>query len=205
VRIKFVVAIGAVIVAAVVIVLVPTAARPRTAVALPAMLTIPRLTPAEAVVQARKVEVNWEAHLKAGARAAPAKRFPNPSIATLRARLQRLSRQYHFSIASLRIVRPMQDAPLVIVQSGHKPALSAATRLILRVLDPKQRTNDDRTGWHYEGFFFEAEDPNGIPFLATFNWWRGPVVGGRAVGGRSDSLPLPSRVEHSSQPRMSLA
>ena len=155
----------------IVIVLVATAVRSRTAVAHPA-LTIPRLTPAEAVVEARKVEVNWEAHLKAGARAAPARRFSNPAIATLRARLQRLSRQYHFSIVSVRILRPTQEAPLVIVRSDDKAALAAATRLILRVLDPKQRTSDDRNGWRYEGFFFEAQDLHGIPFLATFNWWR---------------------------------
>ena len=56
------------------------------------------------------------------------------------------------------------------------------TPAILRLNDPKARTNNDRTGWAYEGLMFEARNTQGVPFLATFNWWRG--VFGQVGGGQ---------------------
>jgi len=76
------------------------------------------------------------------------------------------------------ILHPRQQAPFVVVQTKDKHALAASTAAILHLIDPKARTNDDRTGWAYEGFLFEARDSHGVPFLATFNWWRGPHAGG---------------------------
>jgi len=49
------------------------------------------------------------------------------------------------------------------------------------------RTNDDRTGWRYEGFFLEADDEHGVPFAAVFNFWRGSGGGGGQFA-RSDPL-----------------
>jgi hypothetical protein len=77
--------------------------------------------------------------------------------------------------------------PFVIVRTTHYLALARATPSILREIDPKSRTNDDRTGWRYEGFFFEAQDEHSIPFLGAFNFWRGRDGGGGQFA-RSDPL-----------------
>ena len=57
----------------------------------------------------------------------------------------------------------------------------------LRRLDPKVATGDDRSGWRYEGFYFEADDEHGVPFLLVFNFLRGPHAGG-GQWARSDAL-----------------
>jgi hypothetical protein len=121
---------------------------------------------------------SWRAHLRTGALADPKRHFPNPSHATLTSRLRLAATRYHFTVVNVEIVRPLQDAPLVVVETKNKHALAASTAAILRVIDPKAQTSDDRTGWAYEGFLFEAQDTHGVPFLTTFNWWRGLHPGG---------------------------
>jgi hypothetical protein len=70
--------------------------------------------------------------------------------------------------------------------------LSHDTAAVLRRLDPKRRTVDDRTGWAWEGFYFEARDAKGVPFLAVFNFWRGAHAGG-GEWARDESLyPFPN-------------
>jgi hypothetical protein len=86
------------------------------------------------------------------------------------------------------VLHPLKAAPLVVIRAGEEHALSAATPAILRLIDPKARTNNDRTGWAYEGFLFEARNRQGVPFLATFNWWRsvlGQVGGGQWAASQS--------------------
>jgi len=120
----------------------------------------------------------WRAHLRSGALADPKRHFPNPLQTTLRSRLRLAASRYHFTVVSIEILHPREAAPLVVIQTRTKHALAASTGAILRLIDPKAPTADDRTGWAYEGFLFEARDRQGIPFLATFNWWRGPHAGG---------------------------
>lgn len=124
------------------------------------------------------VEKMWRANLRSGAPADPKQRFPNPSTATLNARLRRAASRFHFTIVRAQILRPRQAAPFVVIEAKDEHALAASTPAILHLIDPKARTNDDRTGWAYEGLLFEARDSHGVPFLATFNWWRGPHAGG---------------------------
>jgi len=85
------------------------------------------------------------------------------------------------------LLDPRQLAPVVIVRTTHYVELANATASILRHIDPKVRTNDDRTGWRYEGFFFEAQDEHGVPFLGVFNFWRGAGAGG-GQWARSEQL-----------------
>ena len=120
----------------------------------------------------------WRRNLHAGAIAAPNRRFPSPSQATLVARLRLAASRYEFKIVKVEMLHPRQAAPLVVVQAKDENALVASTSAILHLIDPKARTNDDRTGWAYEGFLFEARDSHNLPFLMTFNWWRGPHAGG---------------------------
>jgi hypothetical protein len=68
--------------------------------------------------------------------------------------------------------------------------LAASTAAIL-LIDPKARTNNDRTGWADGGFLFEALDSRGIRLLATFNWWRGPHAGDGQWAADPSLLPFP--------------
>src|SRR5205823_12035811 len=108
----------------------------------------------------------------------PKQHFANPSRATLNARLQVAASRYHFTIVQVKIFHPRQAAPFVVVEAKDKHELAASTAATLQLVGPKAHTNDDRTGWAYEGFLFEARDNRGVPFLATFNWWRGQHAGG---------------------------
>lgn len=120
----------------------------------------------------------WRSNLRTSAAADPRKNFVNPAKQTLLARLQAARARYHFDVVSVRFLRPRQLAPLVIVKTRDEHGLAAATPAILRSIDPKARTGDDRTGWAYEGFLFEARNSNGVPFLVVFNNWRGAHAGG---------------------------
>ncbi len=138
-----------------------------------------------------EVEATWRANLRAGALADAKSHFANPSRATFNARLRYAARRYHFSVVNVHVLRPRQAAPLVIVEAPNKHALAASTAAILHLIDPKAPTRDDRTGWAYEGFFFEARDSHGVPFLATFNWWRGPHAGGGQWASDPSLFPYP--------------
>jgi hypothetical protein len=120
----------------------------------------------------------WRANLRSGALADPKQHFPNLPPATFNARLWLAGSRYHFTVVSVQVLHPRQAAPFVIVAAKDKHALASSAAAILHLIDPKARTNDDRTGWAYEGFLFEARDSYGAPFLATFNSWRGPHAGG---------------------------
>src|SRR5207247_101479 len=97
------------------------------------------------------------------------------------------ARSHDFEVVSFRLLRPRRLAPRIVVRTTHYLELAHATRGILRRLDPKAATGDDRTGWRYEGFYFEADDEHGVPFLVVFNFLRGPHAGG-GQWARSDPL-----------------
>ncbi len=139
----------------------------------------------------RQVRSTWLAELETRARQAPSTRFPSPSRATLLIRLRREAKRYHFRVRGLRIMHPVQAAPLIVVEAPRPALFARQTQAILRSIDPKARTNDDRTGWAYEGFLFEAKDAGGVPFLIVYNFWRGRSPGG-GEWARSGSLyPFP--------------
>lgn len=130
----------------------------------------------------KTMQTTWRSHLRAGARSYPGEHFANMSLATFDRRLRLASRRYRFRVVRVTILHPRQAAPFVVVRARNEHALAVATPAILRLIDPKARTNNDRTGWAYEGFLFEARNRAGVPFLAVFNWWRG--VFGRVGGGQ---------------------
>jgi hypothetical protein len=143
--------------------------------------------------EAAAIQSMWRSHLRAGARSYPEEHFHNLSYATFASRLRRAARRYHFTVVRVTVLHPRQAAPFVVVRARDEHALSVATPAILRLIDPKARTNNDRTGWAYEGFLFEARNSRNVAFLATFNWWRGVL--GQVGGGQwavSQSLyPFP--------------
>jgi hypothetical protein len=68
--------------------------------------------------------------------------------------------------------------------------LARTTPTILRTIDPHSPVGEDWEGWAFEGFFFEARDSEGLPFLAVFNYWRGGPNAGAGGGqwARSEDL-----------------
>ena len=145
-----------------------------------------RVSDAEAKATAARGLATWKHELVKRARLAPAQRFDNPSPAVLRRQLREEARRYHFRIVSLELLRPRQTAPKIAVQTRHYVALARAAYSILKRINP-HGGGDDRKGWRYEGFYFEAQDERGIPFFTTDYFMRGPGPGG---GGWARSEPL---------------
>jgi hypothetical protein len=137
------------------------------------------------------VEKMWRANLRSRALLQGNRHFSNLSKATFDSRLQEAAARYHFKVVKVEILHPRQAAPFVVVEAKDEHALAASTSSILRLIDPKAGTNDDRAGWAYEGFLFEARDSHGVPFLATFNWWRGPHPGGGQWAADPSLYPFP--------------
>jgi hypothetical protein len=121
------------------------------------------------------------------ARRAPAQRFDNLSPLVLRRRLREAARRYHFRVVSLELLRPRQLAPKIVVQTQHYVGLSREAYWILKRIDLRRRVPDDRKGWRYEGFYFEAQDERGIPFFTTDTFMRGPNPAG-SQWARSEAL-----------------
>ena len=142
---------------------------------------------AEALADARSTAAEWRRELRERAHAAPGRRFDNLDPRLLRRRLASEARRHRFRVGSVRLLRPRQLAPRIVVRTTHYLELARATRTILAALDPKAPTSDDRTGWRYEGFYFEAQDEHGVPFLVVFNFLRGRSPGG-GQWARSDAL-----------------
>ena len=104
-------------------------------------------------------------------------RFPNPSPTAFRKRVARVGRRYGFRVASLRLLRPEQIAPLLIVETRRpRKAFVHDLAAIMKILNP---TNFDghRSAQTFEGFLFAAEDAHG-PFTETEGLSRGQSEGG---------------------------
>ena len=86
----------------------------------------------------------------------------------------------------MKLLRPRQLAPEIAVRTTDYLGLAQALPGILRRLDPHEGRSDTR-GWSYEGFFIEARDERGVPFLAVYNFWRGQHKGG-GQWARSEAL-----------------
>jgi hypothetical protein len=149
-----------------------------------------RISAAEAHSDVTKTESWWRHQITSRAAAYPRRHFPNLPAEELRLLLARLAARYHFQVVSLEVWRPLphQLAPKVVVTTTHDLALAQTTPAIMKQLDPKRRTDDDRTGWRYEGFFFQANDDHAVPFLAVFNFMRGTYSRGGGQWARSEPL-----------------
>jgi hypothetical protein len=133
----------------------------------------------------------WRSDLRSAAVVDPNQRFPSPSRETLISRLRVAARRYHFTVVLVEITHPRQAAPLVVVKTTDKRALATSTGAILRLIDPRTPAHDDRRGWAYEGFLFEARDRHGVPFLVVHNHWRGPHAGGGQWASEPNLYPFP--------------
>jgi len=105
-------------------------------------------------------------------------RFPNPSPRAFGKLLRSVGDRYGFDVVSVRLLRPLQLAPLVVVRtSRQRKAFVHDVPAIMRLLDPT-RNAARQTAITFEGFFLAAEDAKG-PFVAVENVYRGEVMGGQ--------------------------
>lgn len=162
-------------------------AEPRAGDATTVASSCNRPDPLRPEVVVRRLEGEWRTRLAERAAQAPAQQFANLPRGELGRRVAEAAEQHAFTVERLEVLRPLGDAPLLAVRTADPKRLAAATPAILKRLDPKERTGDDRTGWVYEGFFFEARDERGVAFLVVHNFWRGPGPGG-GQWARSDDL-----------------
>jgi len=133
---------------------------------------------AEALKDGRLRLAYWKSEIRKKVQADPKTRFQNLDPDLLLQRISDAASRYHFEVVSVELLRPRQLAPKLIVRTTHYLDLAHDTPEILRSLDPKAATSDDRTGWKFEGFYFEAQDEHGVPFLTVFNFMRGNGPGG---------------------------
>jgi hypothetical protein len=105
-------------------------------------------------------------------------RFPNPSPAAFRRHVALIGKRFGFRVVSLRLLRPEQIAPLLIVKTTRdREQFARDVPAIEELLNPTS-SNGDKTAETFEGFFFAAEDAKG-PFLSTESVFRGEVEGGQ--------------------------
>jgi hypothetical protein len=160
-----------------------------TALAGASMAATTTTSPRAAVAQAQKEWLSaMRASAKTGDRAAT---FPSPSRAVLMERLRQAQRRYGFQIVSVRMLHPLQRAPVIVIRSDKKVAIAHATPAIIKLFDPRHVTKNNPSGYAYEGYFLSAEDKHGLPYLATFNHWRAPHVGGGQWAASESLYPFP--------------
>lgn len=105
-------------------------------------------------------------------------RFPNPSASAFRKRVTLVGRRYGFRVVSLRLLRPRQLAPLLVVETNRdRKSFVADVPRIMGLLDPTA-TAGHETAITFEGFLLEVRDAHG-PFVRVENVYRGEVEGGQ--------------------------
>src|SRR5919198_3230292 len=130
----------------------------------PGVSGVHRVGDREALSDGRYALRFWRRQLRIRAREAPDQVFKNPSPAGLRRALGTESRLHHFRILSIRLLHPRQLAPEIVVQTTDYLGLARAVPDIMARIDPRSPAAEDRKGWAYEGFYFQADDERYVPF-----------------------------------------
>jgi hypothetical protein len=105
-------------------------------------------------------------------------RFPNPAPTAFRERVAAVGRQYGFRVIELRLLRPRELAPLLVVETSHdRKEFVSEVPAIVSLLNPA-KSEGSQTAVTFEGFFLEVRDADG-PFVRTMTVRRGQVMGGQ--------------------------
>jgi hypothetical protein len=105
-------------------------------------------------------------------------RFPSPPERVFRRRLATAARRWHFRVLDARYLRPLQGAPMVVVQTQHPVRLARVAGKIRQFLDPVRPNRKYELGaWTYEGFYFEVEDAHNRAAFGFANAARGTGEG----------------------------
>jgi hypothetical protein len=148
-----------------------------------------RPSPKAAVAQAK---TEWLKEVRFAARSGDrARDFPSPSRAVLVNRLERARRLYGFQVVGVTMLRPLQLAPVIVIQSDRKLALARAVPTIIQIFNPRHVTRRNPSGYAYEAYFLVAQDRHGVPYLATFNFMRAPRIGGGQWAASERLYPFP--------------
>lgn len=141
------------------------------------------VTDAEAVRAGRTVPASWFSQLPDGELGPASSLSPRD----FRSRLGHAASRYGFTVKRVRFIKTRaQIAPFVIVETKNYLAFARATRALTRSLDPLTRKLNRSTGNPFStfpGFFLEAQDERGVPFLIVDDF---PSGGGQWA--RSDQL-----------------
>lgn len=160
-----------------------------TVACLPTAASSAAISPTRAVAQAK---AEWLAQIRASAQSGDrSARFPSPSRAVLMRRLHNAQTLYAFRVVSVRMLHPLQRAPVIVISSDRKQSLARATPKIINLFDPRSPTRMNPSGYAYEAYFLVAQTTRGVPFLATFNHWRAPHVGGGQWAASESLYPFP--------------
>jgi hypothetical protein len=147
------------------------------------------VSPSHAIAQAK---AQWLTAIRASAkRGDRAATFPSPPRTVLMHRLHRAARLYGFRVVSVRMLHPLQSAPVIVIRSDRKQSIARSTPKIINLFDPYRPTTVNPSGYAYEAYFFVAQTRKGIPYLATFNHWRAPNVGGGQWAATENLYPFP--------------
>jgi hypothetical protein len=147
------------------------------------------IRPEQAVAQAKR---EWLREVREAARVGDdARSFPSPARAVLLRRLLKAQQPYGFGIVSVRMLRPLQLAPVIVIRSDRKLETARAIRAIVKLFDPRRTTKTNPSGAAYEAYFLEAQTRRGVPYLATFNFVRPPSVGGGEWAAEERLYPFP--------------
>ncbi len=97
-------------------------------------------------------------------------RFPNPPPAAFRHRVALVGRRFGFRVASLRLLRPEQFAPALVVRTSRpRKEFVKDVGKITTLLNPTSfAPHLHRVAETFEGFFFAVEDSRG-PFFYTLD------------------------------------
>jgi hypothetical protein len=148
-----------------------------------------KASPKAAVAQAKK---EWLKEVRSAAKTGDrARDFPSPSRTLLLKRLERARRLYGFQLVSVTMLRPLQLVPVIMIQSNRKLALARAVPAIIQIFNPRHVTRRNPSGPAYEAYFLVAQDRQGVPYLATFNFMRAPRVGGGQWAASESLYPFP--------------
>jgi hypothetical protein len=100
-------------------------------------------------------------------------RFPNPSPAAYRRRVELIGRAYGFRVVSLRLLRPLQLAPAVVVATDRpRREFAHDAAKIIKLLNPGRGQATT-----FEGLYLEARDRHGA-FMRNESISRGQAEGG---------------------------
>jgi len=132
---------------------------------------------------------HWRQELLAAADKDKDVKFPTPEQSAFEKKLAAAADQFGFRVLSTEFVPAPQGSPLVIVEAPSPTRFSKDTPAIFRVLDPRKGNGEDWQGWDYEGFFLGAQDEQGEPFLAVFDFMRDH--GGGQWARSEDLYPFP--------------
>lgn len=147
------------------------------------------IRPKQAIAQAK---AEWLADIRAAAHSGDrSTRFPSPPREVLIKRIDKAAKLYGFRVVSIQMLHSLQDAPVIVISSDRKQSLARSTPKIIDLFDPRHPTRTNPSSYAYEAYFLVAQTTRDVPFLATFNRWRGPHAGGGQWAESETLYPFP--------------